>query len=170
MSRPTAGEYNIYYDAFINLVPEGMLVDLLRKTQDDTQQWLNGVDNAKGDFAYAEGKWTIKEVIMHLIDTEQIFLTRALRIARNDQTPNPGFDQNNYVDAIDLSDRSLLSLQKEFQAMRHLTIARFEQFQKTDLLKTGIASNSTISVRALGYIIMGHEIHHRNVLQERYFD
>ncbi|MEO1435086.1 MAG: DinB family protein [Bacteroidota bacterium] len=169
MSRPQAGEYNVYYDAFIKLVPEGNLVELLRSTHDETQRWLNGVDNAKGDFAYQEGKWTVKEVLAHLIDTEQIFLTRALRIARNDQTPNPGFDQNDYVDALDLSDRSLLSLQKEFQAMRHLTLARFEQFSEEDLLKTGIASNNTVSVRALGYIVMGHEIHHRNVLQERYF-
>ena len=122
----------------------------------------------KHEFRYAEGKWTIKDIILHLIDAERIFAYRALRIARNDNTALPGFEENDYVVAANANNREYESLLAEYETVRNATISLFETFSSEDLLRLGTASNNSVSVRAIGYIMLGHELHHKNVILERY--
>jgi uncharacterized damage-inducible protein DinB len=122
----------------------------------------------KFDYRYAEGKWTIKEIIQHIIDTERIFSYRALRISRNDKTPLPGFEENDYVDNTDANKRGLQELLTELSAVRHATLLLFKSFSEEQLARIGIASENEISVRAIGFIIIGHQKHHQKVFEERY--
>jgi hypothetical protein len=122
----------------------------------------------KFDFRYAEGKWTIKEIIQHVIDTERIFSYRALRISRNDKTPLPGFDENEYVINTDANNRHLQSLLTELSLVRQSTIALFKSFTPMQLERLGVASNNDISVRAIGFILIGHQKHHQKIFMERY--
>ena len=122
----------------------------------------------KHEFRYAEGKWTIKDIILHLIDAERIFAYRALRIARNDKTALPGFEENDYVISANANEREFESLLKEYIIVREATISLFENLSETDLLKPGTASNASVSVRGIGYCILGHELHHKNIIIERY--
>jgi uncharacterized damage-inducible protein DinB len=122
----------------------------------------------KFDYQYAEGKWTIKEIIQHLIDSERVFSYRALRISRNDKTPLPGFDENDYVSNSNGKERSLQSLLTEMAVVRQATLSLFNSFSQEQLTKIGIASNKEVSVRAIGFIIIGHQKHHQKVFSERY--
>ena len=122
----------------------------------------------KHEFRYAEGKWTIKDIILHLIDAERIFAYRALRIARNDKTALPGFEENDYVVTANANNREYESLFTEYETVRNATISLFKTFTSEDFLRLGTASNNSISVRAIGYITLGHELHHKNVILERY--
>ena len=122
----------------------------------------------KHEFRYAEGKWTIKDIILHLIDAERIFAYRALRIARNDKTALPGFEENDYVVAANANNRGYESLLAEYETVRNVSISLFETFTSEELLRLGTASNNSVSVRAIGYIMLGHELHHKNVILERY--
>ena len=122
----------------------------------------------KFDYSYAEGKWTIKEIIQHIIDTERIFAYRALRISRNDKTPLPGFDENDYVDNTNAKRRGIQDLLSEFSAVRHSNLLMYKSFSDEQLRRIGIASNNEVSVRALGFLILGHLKHHQKVFQERY--
>ena len=131
---------------------------------------MKSIANDKLEYRYDKGKWTIKEVIQHLMDAERIFAYRALRIARQDQTPLPGFEQNDYVQPSQANERSLDDLINEFKAIRASTVALFNSFTDKMLLAKGTASNSPVSVRAIGFIIMGHEIHHCQVIKERYLN
>jgi len=132
---------------------------------------LDNVENIpldKFDYRYAEGKWTIKDIIQHIIDTERIFGYRALRISRNDQTPLPGFEENDYVKNTNANSRSVQELLSEFSAVRHSTLYLFKSFSKEQLTRMGTASNHPISVRAIGFLNIGHLIHHQKVFEERY--
>ena len=122
----------------------------------------------KFDYRYAEGKWTIKEIIQHIIDTERILAYRALRISRNDSTPLPGFDENNYANNTAANTRSLQDLLTELSAVRHSNLLLFKSFSKEQLLSRGIASDQPISVRAIGFMLIGHQKHHQKVFAERY--
>jgi uncharacterized damage-inducible protein DinB len=122
----------------------------------------------KFDYQYAEGKWTIKEIIQHLIDSERVFSYRALRISRNDKTPLPGFDENDYVANSNGKERSLQSLLTEMAVVRQSTLSLFNSFSHEQLTKIGNASNREVSVRAIGFIIIGHQKHHQKVFSERY--
>ena len=122
----------------------------------------------KHEFRYAEGKWTIKEIIQHVIDTERIFSYRALRISRNDITALPGFDENDYALNTNANDRHLQSLLTELSIVRQSTLALFKSFSEEQIKRIGIASNHEISVRAIGFIIIGHQKHHQKVYKERY--
>jgi uncharacterized damage-inducible protein DinB len=119
-------------------------------------------------YRYVEKKWTIKEILVHIMDDERIFAYRALRIARNDKTPLPGFEQEDYVPYSRANERSLASIFKEFKTIRNATLSLFRSLKKDDFLRTGIANNHPVSVRALAYHIAGHELHHINVIKERY--
>lgn len=130
--------------------------------------FLQDIPEEKWSYRYAEGKWTIAELVLHLVDAERIFAYRALRIARKDQTPLPGFEENDYVIHSKASSRSKDSLMKELKAVQEATRLLFESFDEEQLECSGTASGGTTYVRGIGFIIIGHGLHHRNILRERY--
>jgi uncharacterized damage-inducible protein DinB len=130
---------------------------------------LGSVSEKGADFRYAEGKWSVKEVLVHISDTERILAYRMLRIARGDQTPLAGFEQDDYVKTGNCSARPLAELLEEFTAVRRASIVLLRSFDATAWLRRGVANEKEVSVRALAFILAGHERHHRQVLQERYF-
>lgn len=168
ITRPTAQEYAPYYDNYITKVQHNNLHEVLNLHTDSFADFVRSIPEQKADFAYADNKWTLKEVLLHIIDAERIFAYRALRFARNDKTELPGFDENDYVPFSNAGVRSLSSILEEFTAVRNATIALFNSFDQAAFMRSGIASNNTISVRALGFVIIGHAEHHRQVLVERY--
>lgn len=168
MRKLKKNEYAKYYKPYIDLVPEGELLSILESSHQETQAFFLSVGEINGNYRYAEGKWSLKEVLIHLIDTEQIMATRALRIARKDKTPLPGFEQNDYVDNVNVDLRTIADLMEEYTAMRKLTIIMFKYFTEEMLNETGTASGNPVSVLALAYIIIGHEIHHREFIRARY--
>ncbi len=129
---------------------------------------LSSLGERQGNYRYAPDKWSVKEVLGHVIDTERIFAYRALRIARNDKTPIEGFEQDDYVRAALSGNRTLAGLIEEFSAVRHAGLLLFRSFDPEAWVRKGIASQKEISVRALVYVIAGHELHHRKILQEKY--
>jgi len=165
-----ANEYNPYYGTYIGKTEGLKLKDGIKISGDRTISFLKSIPNDKLEYRYDEDKWTIKEVIQHLMDAERVFSYRALRIAREDQTPLPGFEQNNYVQPSQANERSLDNLINEYKAIRASTIALFDSFSDKMLMAKGMASNSPVSVRAIGFIIMGHEIHHCKVIKESYLN
>ena len=144
------------------------LMDGLRTGMDHFVSQVNGIPEEKLTYAYGEGKWTVLEVLVHLIDTERIFQYRALRFYRNDKTALPGFDQDEYVPASNANKRTKESIIKEFLAVRQSTIALFETFEEGELNRTGLASSAKMSVGAAGLIISGHQKHHQAILENRY--
>jgi uncharacterized damage-inducible protein DinB len=166
--RPGADEYLAYYERYISLVPDGNLVDLLAEQQRDTLRLLHGIDDERALHAYAPGKWTIKEVVGHLADAERIFSYRALRFGRADSQPVAGFDENAYVPAGRFNERSIDDLADEFRSIRAATVHLFRYLSDDELARRGIANGHSISVRALGFVIAGHERHHAKLLRERY--
>lgn len=166
--RPQPGDAAPYFQKYINLVPEGDTVQMLTQAKADMTAFWQALPPDKWDFRYAEGKWSIREMLLHLIDTERIFTYRALRIARNDQTPLPGFEQDDYVPFSNANNRSWDSLLSEYVAVREATIQLFKNFTPEMWQHTGTSSNNTISVLALAYVTAGHERHHLNVLREKY--
>jgi uncharacterized damage-inducible protein DinB len=168
MLRPKTDHYAPYYANYINLVPDGDLLSLLEIEHQKTQAILQALDESAGDFRYAEGKWSIKELLLHMLDTEQIMSYRALRIARGDKTEMPGFEQDDYVAVVDASPLSLADLAADWQALRTHTLRLLSRFAEEVWDATGTASNAPFSVRALAFIILGHELHHRRILEERY--
>ena len=166
--RPAPDEYLAYYERYITLVPDGSLVDTLVDQHRDTIRMLREVSDDRGLYAYAPGKWTIKEVIGHLSDAERVFSYRALRFARGDGQPLAGFDENAYAPAGRFNERPIGDLVDEFQAIRAATVHLFRYLNDEELARRGIANNNPISVRALGFVIAGHERHHAKLLRERY--
>jgi hypothetical protein len=166
--RPDATEYVPYYGTYISKVPDGDLLQLLEAQRKETQALLAGIPDARALHRYAPGKWSIKEVIGHLADSERVFAYRALRFAREDRTPVPGFDENAYTPAGRFDVRPLASLAAELDAVRRATIPLFASFDQTTLARRGTANGQEISVRALAYVIAGHERHHLGILRERY--
>ncbi|MCB0401917.1 MAG: DinB family protein [Flavobacteriales bacterium] len=158
-----------YHKSYIALVDQyPSVVDALKETLRETKELLSGIDESKASSAYAPGKWTIKELILHLSDAERIFCNRALRFARMDETGLPGFDHDEYVKNSSADARSFESILAEFNAVRLATIALFEGFTPEMLEQTGKANDALVSVLAIGYIAAGHEKHHVNVIRERY--
>jgi len=168
LQRPLEGEFIPYYQKYIDLVPDGDLIELLARHADETLALLREQPPEFADHAYAEGKWTVKQVVGHVCDAERIFTYRLLRIARADQTPLAGFDENAYVPAGGFEARTLESLLEEFAAVRQATIALIAGLPDAGWSRSGIANDSPISARALAYILAGHELHHRGVLRSRY--
>ena len=167
-SQLTDAEYAPFYQPYISLATEGELVEELEISVHEFIKFVQNIPMDKFDYRYAEGKWTIKDIIQHLIDSERIFAYRALRIARNDKTPLPGFEENNFADEANGNSRNLQDLLTEMALVRQSTIMLFKNFPDDFLLRTGTASEKTVSVRALGFIIIGHQKHHQKIFQERY--
>ena len=167
-NRPQAGEFDPYYAQYIDRVPDGDIAGLLEQQIERTAATLRTIPASKGTYRYAEGKWSVGEVIGHLSDAERVFAYRALRIARADTTPIEGFDENAYVPAGEFDRRTLADLIAEFEAVRQATVALARSFAAAAWTRVGTANRKPISARALLYIAAGHELHHLNTLRERY--
>ncbi|MUU77202.1 DinB family protein [Winogradskyella endarachnes] len=163
-----SNEYNSYYQPYIDYATNSSILEGLSINLKDVVAFFETISEEKQEYAYAKGKWTIKDILLHLIDTERIFSYRALRISRNDKLPLQGFEQDDYVLNGYANNRSMENLIKEYIAVRKSTIALYKSFNTDALLKIGEASGFPISVRALGYIITGHENHHVSVIKKRY--
>ncbi|MBT8257442.1 MAG: DinB family protein [Bacteroidia bacterium] len=161
-------EYGAFYQAYIDLAGDLDLLKTLRNSGDATLLFLESIPESKYEYAYAEGKWTIKEIIQHLIDTERIFAYRALRLARQDSTDIPGFDHDSYVPASKANERTKKDLLKDYKTLRKSTISLYQGFDPEMLAFIGTANQYPISARALAFIMAGHETHHLKVLSERY--
>ena len=166
--RPSAGEFAQYYGTYISRVPDGDITATLRSQNADTLSLLRGLSDTQAMFAYAPGKWNVKEVAGHLIDGERVFAYRALRIARNDSTPLPGFDENAYAKVGGHAGWTITDLAGEFEHVRISTLDLLGHLDEAAWLRQGTASGYGVSVRALAWIIAGHEIHHKAILRERY--
>lgn len=166
--RPKTGDYAPFYENYISLVPEGELFPILETQLQDWHRLLGDLSEEAADFRYAPGKWSVKELLGHVADTERIFAYRLLRIARGDQTPLAGFEQDDYVRTANSSARKRDELLNEFAAVRRATIALVSSLDDAAWLRRGVANQKEVSATALAFIIAGHERHHRLVLEQRY--
>ncbi len=170
MTKPFQDEYPEYYNIYVNLVPEGDLIQIFEKQTIINQEFLKTIPEEKGDYTYAFGKWSIKEILGHLMDTERIFSCRALRIARGDKQPLPGFEQDDYVKKGNFFRRSLKDLMDERLMLRGATIKLFSSFDEHEMMERGVTNDHDITVRAILHILIGHEIHHIKFIKENYFN
>ena len=166
-ARPAPTEYAPYYERYVSLVA-GDVVETLERQAAETAAILGGLGEERGDSRYEPGKWSVKELISHVVDTERIFAYRLLRIARGDRTPMEGFDQDPYVANSNAGARTLRSLAEEFAHVRAATLALVRSLDDAAWSRTGVANENEVTVRALAHIIAGHEAHHMGVLRERY--
>ena len=166
--RPQPTEYAAYYENYVSLVPGTDILGVLEAQGMLMTQLLGARSEREGNFRYAPEKWTVKEVVGHISDTERIFAYRALRISRNDKTPMEGFEQDDYVKHGGFNDRSLADLAEEFSHVRGATLALFLGLGGDAWQRRGTANKTEVTVRALAFIIAGHELHHRRILEEKY--
>ncbi|MFD1257159.1 DinB family protein [Mucilaginibacter terrae] len=168
ITQPQPGEFAPFYAGYVARAAEGDILQTLTQLKESTYTFFTIIPAEKEDFAYAPGKWTIKQVLNHIIDTERIFAFRLLCFARQDANAMPGFDENAYADSADVSARSLSDLATEFKALREANLYLYRSITPQQSLYTGMASGKVISIRSLLYIIAGHELHHLAILKERY--
>ena len=168
VSDITSSEYHSYYQPYINFLGNVELLSTLKDGKTSFSDFIDTIPSSKKDFSYHDGKWTIAEVLQHLIDAERVFQYRALRFSRGDTTPLPGFDQDSYVPSSRTSDKNLSTIKSEFLAVREASICLFSSLNNIELKRVGVASDAEMSVRALGFIICGHQEHHKKILQHRY--
>ena len=163
-------EYAPYFERYMQLsvLKDKTIIESLESAQDEFESVLRNLPDKKHSFSYATGKWTLKELIQHVIDTERVFCYRALSFARNDQTALPGFDQDVFVDNATANERDYYDLLDEMKVLRKSSIQLFKSFSKEALLRVGVASDNKMSVRALGYLFSGHQIYHINNVKECY--
>jgi hypothetical protein len=159
-----------YYRGYVALLEGRDAIQHFQGSLEETLRFLQSIPDEKWDFAYAPGKWTLKEVILHMLDAERIFCYRALRFSRNDATPLAGFEENDYVPECGASSRSVKSVIDEFETVRNATRTLFENLTPEMVARAGTANGKKISVRALGLVIAGHELHHLKVIRERYLN
>jgi uncharacterized damage-inducible protein DinB len=167
-ARPEPTEYAPFYHGYVTSVPEGDVVALLRSSGRELLDALGRIPETRGGHRYGPDKWTIREVVGHLIDAERIFTYRALRVARGDRTPLAAFDENDYVKTVGSDARTLASLTRELGAVREATVELFESLPDEAWSRSGVASGKDVSLRALAYIVTGHAMHHLRILRERY--
>ncbi len=165
---PETTEYNPYYGQYIQYLQGEDVLESLEKGLIEVNDLMASLTEEKLQSAYAEGKWTIKEVLQHIMDTERIFCNRALRFARNDKTELPGFEQDDYVPFSGANERNSMEMLREYNAIRQATMTLFQGFSDEMLARVGVASGSDMSVRAIAHVVTGHERHHMNVIKERY--
>lgn len=166
--RPSPESYPPYFNNYIKLVEETDLITALQNHGDEAEEFFLKINESDTLYRYAEGKWTIKEILQHINDTERIFNYRALAFARRDQAILPGFNENQYADNSHANDLSWTDLVNDFKIARKNSISLFNSFSNEDLDFMGKANDYSISGRALGYAIAGHCIHHMNIVKERY--
>lgn len=157
-----------FYKRYIDLLGAVELLDILQNQLSNFPEFIESIPDDKWTYAYAPGKWSIAEVLLHIIDSERVFQYRALRFSRNDVTALPGFDQDAYVGPSKAERRSKESILEEYRAVRKSTLSLFANFDRDDLERKGTASSLSWSVGSLGFVICGHQKHHRNIIRERY--
>ncbi len=167
--RPEPKEYSDYHEKYISLIAGDDVLGALEQQRRDMILLLSGRSEQEGEIRYAPGKWTAKEVLGHINDTERIFAYRALRISRADQTPIEGFEHDDYIRNGPFAQCSLSSLVEDFIAVRRATISLFRNLTEEAWLRTGVANKNVVSVRAMAFIAAGHELHHQRILRQKYF-
>ena len=168
MDRPQSTEYAPYYDRYISLATETDIFDTLAAQPDEIKALLAPLAEEKGSYAYADGKWTIKELLSHIIDGERIFAYRALRISRGDKTPIEGFEQDDYIANSNANNRTFADLIDEFTLERQANVHLFKNISAVGSKEMGTANDNPVSARAIAYIMAGHVRHHIGVLTEKY--
>lgn len=166
--KPFPDEYPGHYTHYIDLVPEGNILEIFEKQSSITHEFLSSIPEELGDHTYAFGKWSIKDIVGHLVDTERIFSSRALRIARRDKQSLPGFEQDDYVKNANFFKRTLKDLVDERLFLRAANMKMFRSFDKLTFMEKGIANDNEITVRAIVYLLTGHEIYHLNFIKDNY--
>ncbi len=168
MLKPSPSTYNPYFKRYVDQVPEEDLMTAFKKQSAGMETFLNSISEEKSNYAYAEGKWTIKELLQHIIDTERIFNYRALCVARGERQSLPGFEEDDYAANSYANNRTWESLVKEFLSLRHSTQLMYETFNAAVLDNKGTSNNNPVTVVSLGFTTAGHYYHHQKVLEERY--
>jgi DinB superfamily len=169
IEKPDEGEYAPYAIMYIGLLPDdGLVLKHLRDNFRNTRDLILSLSGDRLAYRYADGKWNIKEILLHIVDDERIYAYRALRFARNDKTELPGFDQDDYTKQSGANDRSIKSIIKEFGTVRSSTISLFAGIGDHAMKRAGVANGNVMSVRAAAYHIAGHELHHMRIIKERY--
>jgi uncharacterized damage-inducible protein DinB len=166
--RPSPGDYSSYYENYLKLIKGDDILRILNEQNKSTQDILNSFSEHRGNYRYTDGKWTVKEVVGHLLDTERIFAYRALCIARGEKKSLPGFNQDDYVSEGNFNRRELFEITYEYRLLRESNLLLFRSFTPEMLKLKGFANESSVSVLAILFIIAGHEKHHMNVLKEKY--
>jgi hypothetical protein len=166
--RPASTEYAPYFEKYVSLVPEGDLLQLMSQQIKETTDLLRNITDAQGEYRYAPGKWSLKEVIGHMSDAERVMSYRLLRFARGDQTPLMGFDEETYVNGAAFELHSVQDLLEELAAVRQATLYLLHGLTDEAWERTGKANNNDVTVRGLAFIIAGHELHHRKIIDELY--
>jgi len=168
MNRPETSEYAPYYERYISLVADSDIVGVLGAQPTRLQDMLTALPEDKGEFRYSEGKWSIKELLGHIIDGERIFAYRAYRISRGDETPIEGFEQDGYIEHAHSNDRSFADILEEISLLRRANLIFIKNLSDEGWLRIGTASDASVSTRALVYIMAGHVEHHLAILKDRY--
>ena len=168
ISKPQPGEYAPWSAGYIAKVPNGPILEILEYLRDSTYSFFSRMTAEQADYAYAEGKWTIKEVLAHMIDAERVFSFRAFCFSRGEQQPLPGFSQDDYIRHANIETRTIKDLAGEFKAVRESTLYVFNSLTDEQAKMIGTASDHPMSVRALVYMTAGHELYHLDMLKERY--
>jgi hypothetical protein len=168
MPRPNLSRIPEWFHVYVNKVPENDLMEAMKKQTPSFIKFFESIPVKKRDYRYSEGKWTIKEMLQHIIDAERVFAYRGLCIARKDATPLPGFDENDYADNAKADKRNWDDMMDEFKAVRRSSEILFGSFDEEQLETTGTANNNPIYVLAIGYVLVGHVNHHVSILKERY--
>lgn len=168
MALPNKEDYGAFYEVYVSKVNAQNLHEAVTNYSSTLVSFLTNLPNEKADFSYAPNKWSLKDLLQHIIDTERIMSYRLLRIARNDQTPLPGFEENDYASNAKAVNRTFDSLKKEMKAVRQATDLLIESLTEEQLGNAGIASGKRATANAIGYIIFGHLLHHKKIIEERY--
>lgn len=168
LPRPTTDEHAPYYGLYVRQVPDGDVLEILAREVGRTVALLEPLDETQAAYRYAPGKWSVKEVLGHVIDVERVFAQRALHFARKDAAPLPSLEQDEWVEAGYFDRRTIASLLEEFSAVRRANLAMFRGFDPGAWANRGVASGVEFTARSIPYIIAGHELHHRKVLEARY--
>lgn len=169
MSKPSPTTYAPYFQKYIDQVEDNDLLTGFKRQTGQVKNLLDSIDEQKSTYAYAPGKWTLKDLLQHITDTERIFCYRALCFARNETISLPGFDENGYAANTHANERTWQSLADEFLAVRTATELLFKSFSEEELSRTGLANNNPTSAASMGFITLGHFYHHKKIIEERYF-
>lgn len=165
---PAAGDYAAYFHRYVSLVPSGDILEILRDQAQSTLEWLGRLTPEQAAFRYAEGKWSVRQLLGHIVDTERIMAYRALRLSRAEHVPLPGFDQDTFVLHAPHDRMPLLEILEEYTHVRSATLCLLRSMDEAAWDRSGIVSDNHVTVRALAWIIAGHELAHLQVLRERY--
>jgi hypothetical protein len=170
IARPESGEYAPYYERYISLIEDNDILATLDRQRREMVLLLSGLSEEQGDFRYAPEKWSAKQVLGHVCDTERVFAYRALRISRGDATPMEGFEQDDYVKNGPFARHVIAEVIEDYIAVRRATISLLRSLEEAAWSRRGVANKNEVTVRALAYTIAGHEAHHRRILEEKYFE